>query len=165
MFLLLTVLYKEGGGEGEPRAHRETKKLKTGPPVCVCVCVSVWTRMSQLEKADQLWKPENKVKRAREGWRDGWGKGVEVVKRGGGGRKVLLLLLEKSSGGFVLYLVPWGCFVGGRMALVFARSWCPVFGFGLVALSTSPLLALHVWCVAWWAVLWSKRDRRKIDKL
>lgn len=66
-----------------------------------------------------------------------------VVERGGGGRKVLLLLLEKSSGGFVLYLVPWGGFVGGRMA-IFARRGCPVFALGLVAMSTSSLLALDV---------------------
>lgn len=86
------------------------------------------------------------MKKAREGWRDGWSKGVVVVERGGGGRKVLLLLLEKSSGGFVLYLVPWGSFVGGRMAMaaVFARCGCPVFALGLVALSTCSLLALHI---------------------
>lgn len=90
------------------------------------------------------------MKKAREGRRDGWSKGVVVVERGGGGRKVLLLLLEKSSGGFVLYLVPWGGFVGGRMAMAafFARCRCPVFGLGLVAMSTSSLLALHVRCVA-----------------
>lgn len=86
------------------------------------------------------------MKKAKEGWRDGWSKGVEVVERGGGGRKVLLLLLEKSSVGFVLYLVPWGGFVGGRMAMaaVFARRGRLVFDFGLVALSACSLLALHV---------------------
>ena len=86
------------------------------------------------------------MKKAREGWRDGWSKGVVVVERGGGGRKVLLLLLEKSSGAFVLYLVPWGGFVGARMAMaaVFGGCGCPVFALGLVAVSTSSLLALHV---------------------
>lgn len=86
------------------------------------------------------------MRKAREGWRDGWRKGVVVVERGGGGRKVLLLLLEKSSGGFVLYLVPWGCFVGGRMAMaaIFARCGCPVFGLGLVGLCTSSLLTLNI---------------------
>ena len=108
--------------------------------VCVCVC------LYPVVPADKLYKPENKVKKAKEGWRDGWSKGVVVVERRGGGRKVLLLLLEKSSGGFVLYLVPWGGFVGGRIALtaVFAWCGCPIFALGLVAVSTSSLLALHV---------------------
>lgn len=59
---------------------------------------------------------------------------------------MLLLLLEKSSGGFVLYLVPWGGFVGGRMAMtaVFARCGCLIFALGLVAVTASSLLALHV---------------------
>lgn len=58
---------------------------------------------------------------------------------------MLLLLLEKSSVVFVLYLVPCGGFVGGRMAMaVFALCRCPVFGLGLMALSTSSLLALHI---------------------
>ena len=72
---------------------------------------------------------------------------------GEGGRKVLLLLLEKSSGGFVLYLVPLGGFVGGRlpMAAVFAWRGCLVFAFGLLA--TSSFLALHIRCVARGAVL------------
>lgn len=75
---------------------------------------------------------------------NGWNKEV-VAERVGVGRKVLLLLLEKSSGGFVLYLVPWSGFVGGSMSLVFAGRRCPVFDFGLEALSSSsPLLALHV---------------------
>lgn len=78
--------------------------------------------MSQLEKADQLQKLENKVKRTEREGQDVWSKGV-VVKRGGGGvEKCCCCFLEKSSGGFVLYLVPLGGFEEGRLALIFA--WC-----------------------------------------
>ena len=80
----------------------------------VCLCVCCVNQVVSAEKLTNCGSRRKKVKKAREGWRDGWSKGVVVVvERGGGGRKVLLLLLEKSSGGFVLYLVPWGGFVGG----------------------------------------------------
>lgn len=133
-----------------------TKNLKMGLPVCVCVCLCVCVDQAvPAEKLTNCRSWRKKVKKAREGWRDGWSKGVVVVERGGGGRKVLLLLLEKSSGGFVLYLVPCGGFLGCRVALaaVFSRCWCPVFGLGLVALSPHTLLALHIRCVAGRTVL------------
>lgn len=79
---------------------------------------------------------------------------------------MLLLLLEKSSGGFVLYLVPWGGFVGGRMSMaaVFAWHGCPVFSLGLVALCSSALLGLHIRCISRRTVLYrSTSHRRKCE--
>lgn len=68
------------------------------------------------------------------------------------GSTVLLLLLEKSSGGFVLYLVACGRFVGGRLALT------TLFALELVTVSTSSLLALHVRCISRRTVLERKKQ-------
>lgn len=116
---------KTGGGKprGNPKNNNNKKPEDGTPSVCLCVCVCV-DQAVPAEKLTNCRSWRKKVKKAREGWRDGWSKGVVVVERGGGGRKVLLLLLEKSSGGFVLYLVPCGGFLGCRVALAAVFSRC-----------------------------------------
>lgn len=66
---------------------------------------------------------------------------------------MLLLLLEKSSGGFVLYLVACGSFVGGRVAMAAL--------FALELLSSS-VLALHVRRVPRRTVLGRNRGGRGV---
>lgn len=81
MFLLLTVWYKEGGGEHGGGAIIKTKNWRQEPQ-----CVTLY--VCQVVPAKELTicrSQRTKWRKLGRGWRDGWSKGVGVVERGGGG--------------------------------------------------------------------------------